>query len=184
MSTPATVDDGVVEVRLREVNQLFDVLDPAPFHEKELNRSAEEYLVESAKELPSGAVREIVLYLEGLALADDQAAVGDAIRAHFGRRSTVLRRSLRQLLQRGIISLVIGLTFLTAMFALSQVLVNLLGGHSVTRVLREGLLIIGWVAMWKPLEILLYDWWPILAERLLCDRLSRVQVRVAVKKAR
>jgi hypothetical protein len=32
--------------------------------------------------------------------------------------------------------------------------------------------------MWKPLEILLYDWWPILSERRLFDRLSRAQVRI------
>src|SRR5690242_20711473 len=143
MSNQAAANNGVVEVRLREVNQLFDVLDPSPFHEKELNRSAEEYLVESAKELTSGGLREVVLYLEGLEFANGKTAVGDAIRAHFSRRSAVLRRTLRQLLQRGLISLVIGLSFLIAMFALSQVLVNVLGEHGVARVIREGLLIIG-----------------------------------------
>jgi hypothetical protein len=32
--------------------------------------------------------------------------------------------------------------------------------------------------MWRPLEIFLYDWWPILGERRLRERLSRVDVRV------
>jgi hypothetical protein len=32
---------------------------------------------------------------------------------------------------------------------------------SATEILREGLLISGWVAMWRPIQILLYDWWPI-----------------------
>jgi hypothetical protein len=43
---------------------------------------------------------------------------------------------------------------------------------------REGLLIGGWVAMWRPLEIFLYDWWPIRAEAKLMDRLGAMLVRV------
>jgi hypothetical protein len=41
----------------------------------------------------------------------------------------------------------------------------------------------GWVAMWRPLEIFLYDWWPILAERKLFDRLSVAPVRITFKTA-
>ena len=32
--------------------------------------------------------------------------------------------------------------------------------------------------MWKPLEVFLYDWWPILGERRIHDRLSRIKVRI------
>ena len=35
-------------------------------------------------------------------------------------------------------------------------------------------LIGGWVAMWRPLEVFLYDWWQIRAEARLFDRLSSV----------
>ena len=45
-------------------------------------------------------------------------------------------------------------------------------------VARESLLIGGWVAMWRPLEVFLYDWWPIRAEAQLFDRLSAMTVRV------
>ena len=44
--------------------------------------------------------------------------------------------------------------------------------------LRESLMIGGWVAMWRPLEIFLYDWWPILRERRVYDRLSRITVNI------
>jgi hypothetical protein len=46
---------------------------------------------------------------------------------------------------------------------------------------EQGLLIVGWVAMWRPLEIFLYDWWPILGERRIHDDLSRIQVRIALR---
>ena len=45
-------------------------------------------------------------------------------------------------------------------------------------IVRESLLIGGWVAMWKPLEIFLYGWWPIRRERRLFDRLSAMPVRI------
>lgn len=44
----------VIEMKLREVRQLFDTLDPSPFHEKDLDAAAEEYLVSAARELGRG----------------------------------------------------------------------------------------------------------------------------------
>jgi hypothetical protein len=32
--------------------------------------------------------------------------------------------------------------------------------------------------MWRPLEVFLYDWWPIRAERELLRRLSTIPVRI------
>ena len=58
-------------------------------------------------------LREIVLYIDRSQLVDDGAAIGAAIRVHFSRRSTLLQRTLRCLLQRGFISLIVGLSFLT-----------------------------------------------------------------------
>jgi len=45
----------------------------------------------------------------------------------------------------------------------------------------EGFLIGGWVAMWRPLEVFLYDWWPIRAEGRLLKRLSTMPVRIEYK---
>ena len=50
-----------------------------------------------------------------------------------------------------------------------------------TEIVRESLLIGGWVAMWRPLEVFLYDWWPIRAEARLGDRLSEMPVRIVYK---
>jgi len=56
-----------------------------------------------------------------------------------------------------------------------------LGGTPVAALIRETMIIGGWVAMWRPLEIFLYDWWPILVERKLYDRLSVMPVRITFK---
>jgi len=44
------------------------------------------------------------------------------------------------------------------------------------KLLREGLSVLGWVSMWKPMEIFLYEWWPIRRERRACRRLVEAPV--------
>ena len=45
-------------------------------------------------------------------------------------------------------------------------------------IIRETFALGGWVALWRPLEIFLYDWWPIQGEAKLLDRLSDMGVSV------
>lgn len=72
--------------------------------------------------------------------------------------------------------MLIGLAFLAA----CQVTATLLTPPAANwqTVAREGLTIIGWVAMWKPLDIYLYRWWPMLGLRRLYQRLSIMPVEV------
>lgn len=170
---------SVVELHLRTLTQLFDSLDPSPFHEKDLNSDAEEYIVGSVQEQPTTGPSALVLYIDRPAgLPNEGRVVGEAIRVHFARRAQLLRRDLRQLIRRGWISLGIGLTFLAAVFLISQTVGRLMGESAMATLLREGLLIVGWVAMWRPLEIFLYDWWPLLGKIRFHDRLSRINVRI------
>jgi hypothetical protein len=91
------------------------------------------------------------------------------------------RRKLRELFRRGRISLVIALAFLTASIAVGDAVAGYLGESRLSGVIREGFLIGGWVAMWRPLEVFLYDWWPIRAEGRLLQRLSTIPVRIEYK---
>ena len=110
--------------------------------------------------------------------ADEAAALREAIHEYFGQRVFASRRKLRELFRRGRISLAIALAFLTASIAVGDVVAGYLGESRLGGVIREGFLIGGWVAMWRPLEVFLYDWWPIRAEARLLQRLSTMPVRI------
>lgn len=167
----------MVEVYLRQLDQLFNTMDPAPFHEKELNRDAEEYILSSAEEFPKDAPLALVVHLDQpAALPDEGRVLQSAVQAHFARRSQASRRRLRQLLRQGRTSLAIGLLCLAASLITGETIASLMDHGSLATVLRESLLIGGWVAMWRPLETFLYDWWPILGERRVYDRLSEMAV--------
>ena len=168
-----------IDLHLREVAQLFDSLDPCPFYERDLDADAEEYIVASMRELPQRP-QAIVVYLDrSSAEADESRNLETAIHQHFARKRQLANRELRVLLRRGWISLIIGLAFLGTLLGLSEAVVRQLTPGPLASVLRESLIIGGWVALWRPLEIFLYDWWPIVGQRKTYAMLATVPVKVS-----
>jgi hypothetical protein len=49
---------------------------------------------------------------------------------------------------------------------------------AASEIVAEGLLIVGWVAMWRPLEIFLYEWWPIRRRCWILAKLAKISVIV------
>jgi hypothetical protein len=136
--------------------------------------------VESLLEMPGRrSARAIVIHVDRPSRPDDQRDIERAIQRHFARKARLVSRDLRDLMRRGWISLVIGLAFLALMLVASES-VHARSGNAgaLAFVLRESLLIGGWVAMWKPLEIFLYDWWPIVMKRRQFTALSRLPVEL------
>ena len=171
-----------IEVRVAELRQLFNAIDPSPFRERDLDPRAEEFIVEWARDLPRDARLALLVHLERSAgQADEAPLLGESIHRYFKQRAMDSRRRLRELFRRGRISLVIALVFLGASIAAGDAVASFLRDTHVAEIIREGLLIGGWVAMWRPLEVFLYDWWPIRAEARLFDRLSTMPVRIEYK---
>jgi hypothetical protein len=70
----------------------------------------------------------------------------------------------------------IGLPILLLCFLASQLVRTSLDAGPIASALEESLIILGWVANWKPIETYLYDWWPLWRRRNLYLRLSRAEV--------
>jgi hypothetical protein len=173
-----------IEVHVSELKQLFNAMDPSPFHEKDLDPSAEDFIVSRSRDLPGHSPLCLLIYLDRAAgLPEEAAILRDAIHEFFRRRSEASMRQLRQLFRIGRVSLLIGLVCLALSIVVGDVVANAMSGRRLGEVLRESLLIGGWVAMWRPLEIFLYDWWPIRGEARLFDRLSAMSVRIVYTSA-
>lgn len=170
---------ALIEVHLSDLKQLYNSLDPTPFRERDLDPRAEEFITGWAREIPNDKPVGLLIHVDKAdATAEQIAIVRDAVRDYFAERASVTRQQLRLLFRRGRTSLVIGLVFLAASIASGNVIAEMLKGTDFADIARESLLIGGWVAMWRPLEVFLYDWWPIRAEARLFDRLSAMTVRV------
>jgi hypothetical protein len=173
-------DHVLIELRLDSPQQLFDNRDPAPFHDKDLDPAAVAYITEAAMELPPEARLALVVHLPPSAQAGSSAPdIAVAVSRFFGREAATAKRALHTLLADGRLALVIGFTFLAACLGLVTVLTE--SGVDFGwpgRVLAEGLVIIGWVALWRPVEIFLYDWWPLLRRARLLQRLVAMPVEL------
>ena len=170
----------IIEIRLAELKQIFNRMDPSPFQNKDLDPKAEEFIVGWAQEVSRNAPLALSVHLDRTeGLREEAAVLRKSIREFFSNRALVSRRNLRQLFRVGRTSLVVGLAFLAACVVAGDLIANALSGNRLGEILRESLLIGGWVTMWRPLEIFLYDWWPIRDEARLYDRLSAMPVWIA-----
>jgi hypothetical protein len=179
METPATTS---ISLSLREIAQLFNSMDPSPFLDRDLDADAEEFITSWARELSPG--RELVLVIK-LAFDSPGACsteVEDAVRRYFATRAAMKQLEFGQLLRRGRLSLGVGIVFLVLCLFLAEFVAKSRFG-AATDIIKEGLTIAGWVAMWRPLEIYLYDWWPLYDQRRQLERLARIRVRLVLPEA-
>lgn len=163
-----------IALRLQRLDQLFDTLDPAPFHAKALDRDADAYLVESAGEHAARESLVIAIHAPP-ALAVHLDDIAAAIHAHYRLAHAQAERRHRRRRRIGRISLVAGVATLAAALLL-RVEVEMIGG-SIGYVLAEGLLILAWVALWRPIESIGFDSWESRDERRQLAKLAQVPVR-------
>ena len=172
-------ENARIELRLRELAQLFNSMDPSPFIDRDLDADAEEFIVSWARELPAHQEIELSVHLATPPKAGRAEHTESAVRHYFATRAAMKGSELRLLLHRGRLSLVVGLTFLITCLTLGE-LATKLGWQIADHIISEGLTIVGWVAMWRPLQTYLYDWWPLREERRNFERLARMRVKVRV----
>jgi hypothetical protein len=153
-------------------------MDPTPFHHRDLDTDAEEFLESWALEFPQDSHFRIVVHIEHMPQEDPAPLVAEAIHNYFDYKTVLMKRNLRLLLLEGRTSLLIGLCFL-ALCLLGADLLTGFANNAFLRVLKESLLIGGWVAMWRPMQIFLYDWWPLVRRSRIYRNLGRASVHVS-----
>lgn len=173
---------GQIDLRVDDPQQLLDMLDPFPFRERGLDGEVDEYICEHAGEVPPDTPLAIAIHLPA-AQTDSLLAqnLPGIVRQHFQQQAERRGNELSRLFAQGRKALVIGLIVLGLCLLVGQSLVNLFPDSRLAGVIMEGLVILGWVANWRPMEIFLFDWWPLVQERRLYRRLAKAPVTVAAQ---
>lgn len=165
---------NAIELRIERLDQLFDSLDPAPFYAKALDRNAEAYLLECAGEHSTLQSLSVEIHAPER-LSGHLADMTGAIHAHFARAHKQAERRHRKRRRIGRFALAAGVATLAAALLLRRWVETIAG--STGEVLAEGLLILAWVALWRPIETIGFDSWGCREERRLLTKLSSVPVR-------
>jgi len=167
-----------IKVTVKRPEELFHELDPSPLIGRDLDEQFERYIVDTARELPSNSslALSVDVPCDKMPPNIDADDLADAIRAYFAYRRDQEWVKLRRIIREGRGALVVGMAFLFVCGA-AGVLSARAWSEPFGSFLKEGFLIIGWVALWRPVEMLLYDWRPIRKEYRLLERLARMPVR-------
>lgn len=156
---------AMIEMRLRDAAQLFNSLDPFPF-------------LDWARDLPKDKPIAIRIHLERPDAPDSRVPdLATAITRWFADRARSETRALHELFHDGRLAFAIGFVGLATCLFLSWLLTRGQEGP-FARVFQESLIIIGWVVIWRPAEMFLYDWVPILRRRKLYRRLAEAKIEV------
>jgi hypothetical protein len=184
MGSQTTLASARIEIRVERTNQLFDSLDPYPLPKRDLDTGIEDYIVGWARELPPDDHWEIVVHLpEAEATEMVRRQLKEAFSGFFRGRGERIRLDLKELFRIGRISLAIGIAVLAAALLTEFLLYDRIGEGFFGPFLREGVVILAWVVNWRPMEIFLYDWWPLHRRARLYDRLAEAKMAVRAQAA-
>jgi hypothetical protein len=167
----------LIEIKLNQLQQVFNSLDPSPFLDRDLDDNAENYIINSVDEFPLNTPLKLVFYLPSNEQNTARHLLPSALHNYFDYRQQGEQRKLRTIWRQGRISLLIGLSFLFVCLSLSE-LISRFGTDTFIHFLEEGLLISGWVALWRPLEIFLYEWWPVSHQQKIFAKLAYIPMEI------
>lgn len=167
-----------IELRVRNVDALFNPLDPSPVQSKDLASDAEDFIVGWAREYAVATPLALRIYVEEAPYNDPSEVVREAIHHFFGYRDQLTSLEFRRVMREGRTSLVIGLIFLFSCLLARTYLPST--EDAFLSFLRESLTIAGWVAMSQPLQTYLYDWWPLRRRHRIYSKLNRIPVTLVL----
>ncbi len=110
--------------------------------------------------------------------SENSLAIREAISAYFLYESALAKAQLRKRHRAARYFFLVGLVMLIACLSLAQFVESLNIAARISRIANVSLIIIGWVAMWHPIEALLYEWWPIREQRQYFDKIASLDIEV------
>jgi len=149
----------IVEVRVADVEQLFDHRDPAPFRRRDLDEEFASYLENYIDEIPRKKSFKIQIEIENSFKDVSAEIIRDSIHEYYRYQIKIKRLQLSKGWKTAHLFLLIGLTILAICLGISYAIKDA-ETELISSTLKEGVVIFGWVSMWRPIESLLFDWYP------------------------
>ncbi len=163
-----------IDVHAASVERLFDNRDPAPFRERDLDPDLVEYLFAAGEDLVGRDKLRLVFWLDNPCPPQE---ISTAVRAHFEYELDRIDRRRQRQRRTGQITLLLAFVLLVALLSVAQVVEHIIG-NSLGAAVKEGLVISSWVLMWRPVEVLVYDWIPWRRQRRVIKRLIDAPVEL------
>ncbi len=170
-------DTIVIEVAIQSVGDLFEDKDPSPLKLRDLKPSVESYIVNCVREIPfDQKLRVDFCFYDYSGSEHEEERLRKSIKNFFIYRSQVKMLEFKFKIKNGLKSIAIGLSFLFLCIYLSNSIISS-DNPIVETFFGEGLSVLGWVSLWNPVQIFLYEIWPILSMSRSLKRCAHVETQ-------
>lgn len=175
MTEPATAP---ICLRVRSVDALLDA-GGSPLLEPRLHPEFAEAVWREALRKPKAAGFQLEVTVPA-ADVERHREVSEAIHFHFLKQQREFAEELREIFRDGRRSLFIGLLVVALLLMLAEA-IPYLWERRLAYAVSESLIIVAWVVLWHPAELLLYSHFPVRKHRRLAGELAeaRVSLRTA-----
>ncbi|PKL57680.1 MAG: hypothetical protein CVV34_06260 [Methanomicrobiales archaeon HGW-Methanomicrobiales-5] len=169
----------LVEIKVSSPVQLFNTFDPAPFYERELNPDAVQYIVDAVRDFSLKTPIRLIVYLPAdIAGTLDAQKIPEAISNHFRYLVMVQERKFRQKWIYGKFTILVGISFLIIAMSAGRIITASFQDSTFAQLIATTLDVAGWVAMWEPITVHLYQLWPIVKHKKIFEKISRMEIEV------
>ena len=168
-------------LKLEDLDQMLIVPRNLFYGKRMLRPDAEEFIIEEAEKLPSRTAIYLKVYLPPATLNGSQE-IETAIHQHFAYRKNKSLKQLRRTLQLGWRGLLIAIVFLSVLVSFTLIVIGQMPEGGLSIIVREILIILGWVALWRPADLLLYEWRQFKRDANLFERLEHCKVEIITER--
>lgn len=167
-----------IQLQLPDINELLR-LPVSLYNKRTLETDAEEFIVEEAEALPPKAAINIKVHLP-LSEVKHKDDIAPAIRRHFCYRKEQSQKEYKRIFKYGWRILFIALGLLAVIFSITEIAFYYMPDNKPLLFIHESFIILSWVALWRPMELLLYEWYPVKTDINLYTRLEQSNVQVII----
>jgi hypothetical protein len=179
--------DDTVDLYLSDIHNFFQTPEIDPFLGENIEASGIDQLIDTMNARPSRqrGIRQIIIHLPSAMIEPGlPAKVSAAINNYCNAQIRLAVQKKREIWLEGRKSLRIGLVFWAICLALSLLFEEVIfTRHAFGRLFGEGFIIAGWVGLWRPAELLLYDWRPYSREKKRYEEIKTMDVRIVPRMA-
>lgn len=166
---------GDIKVIVKDTKDIFEHFGFRSLEDKVMNAGLETYIISSIKNYPLNKTIKIIISFVQEREQIDISSIERTIHTHFKYKAEEIELNLKQQFRQWKINMSIGILFLILCLILVEVLERF-SPTNIVKILKESLLIIGWVALWEPITFILFGWRTIKRNKLYYQKLSEVPV--------
>jgi hypothetical protein len=166
--------EATVSVHVNDFAQLFNSLDPSPLWDRDLDRGVAQFIEDEFRDRRAAATWRLQVFAhQGVSAAAD---LQSAVETYYRRSARSARLALREHMKITRIALLGGASIFLLSTAVRSIIDRALAHPP--QLLDQGLIVLAWLGLWRPIEALVYEWVPFYRKRRLYERLARIHVTV------